>query len=114
MPAKIDLDGQVIVITGASRGIGEAIARAAVEHGAKLVFASRKQGPLDRVAEALRALGGEVFALTRLSRSMSKGTFMPRSSSSTTYASDRQHRAALSILPAWPECARLQCKESTE
>ena len=47
------LKDKVIVITGASRGIGEAIARAAVEHGAKVVLASRKQADLDRVAAAL-------------------------------------------------------------
>ena len=47
------LKDKVIVITGASRGIGEAIARSAVEHGAKVVLASRKQADLDRVAAAL-------------------------------------------------------------
>ena len=47
------LKDKVIVITGASRGIGEAIARACVEHGAKVVLASRKQADLDRVAAAL-------------------------------------------------------------
>jgi len=47
------LKDKVIVITGASRGIGEAIARACVEAGAKVVLASRKQADLDRVAAAL-------------------------------------------------------------
>jgi NAD(P)-dependent dehydrogenase (short-subunit alcohol dehydrogenase family) len=47
------LKDKVIVITGASRGIGEAIARACVEAGAKVVLASRKQADLDRVAGAL-------------------------------------------------------------
>ena len=47
------LQGKVILITGASRGIGEAIARAAVEAGARVVLASRKQADLDRVAGAL-------------------------------------------------------------
>lgn len=63
MPAKIDLKGRVIVVTGASRGIGEATAKACVEHGARVVLASRKQDALDQVAESLRELGGEVFAL---------------------------------------------------
>jgi len=50
------LDGKVVVITGASRGIGEAIARAAIEQGAKgVVLASRKQAELDRVAGSLPA-----------------------------------------------------------
>jgi NAD(P)-dependent dehydrogenase (short-subunit alcohol dehydrogenase family) len=49
------LDGKTIVITGASRGIGEAIARACIEAGAKVVLASRKQADLDRVAGSLPA-----------------------------------------------------------
>src|SRR6185312_3639447 len=47
------LNDKVIVITGASRGIGEGIARACVEAGARVVLASRKQADLDRVAGAL-------------------------------------------------------------
>jgi NAD(P)-dependent dehydrogenase (short-subunit alcohol dehydrogenase family) len=47
------LKDKVIVITGASRGIGEAIARACVEAGARVILASRKQADLDRVAGAL-------------------------------------------------------------
>lgn len=47
------LKDKVVVITGASRGIGEAIARAAIDAGAKVVLASRKQVDLDRVAGAL-------------------------------------------------------------
>jgi len=47
------LKDKVIVVTGASRGIGEAIARACVEAGAKVVLASRKQADLDKVAGAL-------------------------------------------------------------
>ncbi len=47
------LKDKVIVVTGASRGIGEAIARACVEHGARVALASRKQADLDRVAQAL-------------------------------------------------------------
>ena len=47
------LQGKTIVVTGASRGIGEAIARACIEGGAKVVLASRKQADLDRVAGSL-------------------------------------------------------------
>jgi NAD(P)-dependent dehydrogenase (short-subunit alcohol dehydrogenase family) len=49
------LKDKVIVITGASRGIGEAIARACVEAGAKVALASRKQADLERVASSLPA-----------------------------------------------------------
>jgi NAD(P)-dependent dehydrogenase (short-subunit alcohol dehydrogenase family) len=47
------LKDKVIVITGASRGIGEAIALACVQAGARVVLASRKQADLDRVAGPL-------------------------------------------------------------
>ena len=49
------LKDKVIVITGASRGIGEAIARAAIDAGARVVLASRKQADLDQVASSLPA-----------------------------------------------------------
>jgi NAD(P)-dependent dehydrogenase (short-subunit alcohol dehydrogenase family) len=47
------LKDKVIVVTGASRGIGEAIARACIEAGARVALASRKQPELDRVAADL-------------------------------------------------------------
>ncbi len=47
------LKDKVIVITGASRGIGEAIARACVEQGASVAIASRKLPDLEKVAGAL-------------------------------------------------------------
>jgi NAD(P)-dependent dehydrogenase (short-subunit alcohol dehydrogenase family) len=47
------LNDKVIVVTGASRGIGEAIVRACIDQGAKVVLASRKQADLDRVAGTL-------------------------------------------------------------
>ncbi len=51
------LDGKIALITGASKGIGEAIARGLAEFGAKVVISSRKQDALDDVAEAFRAGG---------------------------------------------------------
>jgi NAD(P)-dependent dehydrogenase (short-subunit alcohol dehydrogenase family) len=49
------LKDKVIVVTGASRGIGEAIVRACVDAGAAVVLGSRKQADLDRVAATLPA-----------------------------------------------------------
>jgi len=53
------LEGKVALITGASKGIGEAIARYYAACGAKLVINSRKQEDLDTVAESIKAEGGE-------------------------------------------------------
>jgi NAD(P)-dependent dehydrogenase (short-subunit alcohol dehydrogenase family) len=57
------LKDKVAIITGASRGIGLAIAQAYAASDAKLVLASRKQAGLDKAAELIRAAGGEVLAV---------------------------------------------------
>jgi NAD(P)-dependent dehydrogenase (short-subunit alcohol dehydrogenase family) len=61
MSNPITLAGKVIVVTGASRGIGLAIAGACLGAGAKVVLASRKQADLDAAAATL-AGQGEVAA----------------------------------------------------
>ena len=58
MPAasRFDLSGKVALVTGASRGIGSAIAEALAEHGANVVLSSRKQADLDTEAERINGL----------------------------------------------------------
>jgi len=58
-----DLSERVAIVTGASRGIGKAIAQQFVQAGAKVVISSRKQDALDIVADGLRASGGEAIAI---------------------------------------------------
>ena len=48
-----NLNGQVAVITGSSRGIGQAIARRMAQHGARVVISSRKQPACEAVASAI-------------------------------------------------------------
>jgi dehydrogenase/reductase SDR family protein 4 len=55
--ARFRLDGKVALVTGASKGIGEAMARALAEQGAHTVVSSRKQEAVDAVAESIRAAG---------------------------------------------------------
>ncbi|MBT8216759.1 MAG: glucose 1-dehydrogenase [Acidimicrobiia bacterium] len=58
MTAEISLEGRTILISGASRGIGLAIAEASAAAGANVVLASRKQDGLDVAASAIREQGG--------------------------------------------------------
>ncbi len=51
------------IVTGASRGIGEAIAKGLSEFGAKVVLASRKQEVLDEVKKEIEEAGGEALAV---------------------------------------------------
>lgn len=57
------LDGKIALITGASRGIGEAVAKTLAAHGAEVILASRRLGDLERVAEAITAAGGRATAI---------------------------------------------------
>ncbi|MCB9161030.1 MAG: glucose 1-dehydrogenase [Caldilineaceae bacterium] len=58
-----DLTGKVALVTGASRGIGAAVAQAFAQAGAQVVLASRKQEPLDALAAEIRAAGGTALAV---------------------------------------------------
>lgn len=56
------IDHQVILITGASSGIGLATARLAAERGAKLVLVSRNEAALQQVVAEIRGKGGQAIA----------------------------------------------------
>ena len=58
-----DLSGKVALVTGASRGIGEATARLLARHGARVVVASRKLEACEAVAADIRKLGGDAVAM---------------------------------------------------
>ncbi len=57
------LTDKVAIITGASKGIGEAMARALAEAGASVIVSSRKQEAVESVAEALRRDGLQAAAV---------------------------------------------------
>lgn len=57
------LDGKVALITGASRGIGAAVARLYASHGASVIVSSRKQEAVDIIATSIVENGGDAHAI---------------------------------------------------
>ena len=57
-----DLNGKTAIVTGASRGIGEAIARRLAQHGANVIVSSRKIDACQRVVDAINEAEGREAA----------------------------------------------------
>jgi NAD(P)-dependent dehydrogenase (short-subunit alcohol dehydrogenase family) len=57
------LDGKVALVTGASAGIGEALALGLAGAGAQVVVTARRQERLDALVERIRATGGDALAV---------------------------------------------------
>jgi dehydrogenase/reductase SDR family member 4 len=58
-----DFKGKVAIVTGASKGIGEAIARGLAVFGARVVLSSRKQESVETAAKSIREQGGDAVAV---------------------------------------------------
>ena len=85
-----DLSGKIALVTGASRGIGEAIAKLLAEQGAHVIVSSRKLEGCQAVADAITAAGGSAEALACHVGSMDD--------ISATFAHIREQHGRLDIL----------------
>jgi NAD(P)-dependent dehydrogenase (short-subunit alcohol dehydrogenase family) len=60
----MDPKGKTVLVTGASRGLGEALARRLAARGARIAAVAREREPLERVVAEIRAEGGDAHAFS--------------------------------------------------
>jgi uncharacterized protein len=60
----MDLKNKLMLITGASSGIGAATARLAAKEGARVILVARSKDKLEQVAEEIRRMGGTAYMQT--------------------------------------------------
>jgi len=85
--SRFNLTGKVALVAGASRGIGEAIAHGLAEHGATVICTSRKVADCAKVADAIKAKGGNASAMTlHLGELADHDTVLPDGKINSAYA----------------------------
>jgi NAD(P)-dependent dehydrogenase (short-subunit alcohol dehydrogenase family) len=74
VPGRAELAGRIIAITGASSGLGRAVAIACARHGAQVILIGRHSGRLEQAHAAIAALEAPeaVIALLDLERALAK------------------------------------------
>ena len=75
MDISVDLSGKIILVTGASRGIGYAVALAAARAGADMIITGRTTGALEELDDAIKASGSHA---TIVEHDMRDAAAMPR------------------------------------
>lgn len=59
----MDIEGAIIIVTGAGGGVGRALATGLAGRGAKLVCVGRRESPLNETVRAIEHAGGEALAV---------------------------------------------------
>ncbi len=63
----MQVNSSIVIVTGASAGIGRETARECARHGARVVLAARREDRLQAVSEEIYASGGDALVVdTRL------------------------------------------------
>jgi 3-oxoacyl-[acyl-carrier protein] reductase len=63
MPGLFDVSKEIILVTGASQGLGRQFARVLSAHGAAVALAARQTAKLKSLEDEIRAAGGRAFAV---------------------------------------------------
>ena len=104
-----DLKDRTVLITGASRGIGAAMARGFAAEGANVVLLARSAASLEALAAEIAAAGGQALAIggdvgtwADVEGAVSQAVAVP-SSTSVPVRPPARWRAGATIAPARPE-----------
>ena len=73
----MSIKNKVVIITGASSGIGKATALLLAESGAKVVLAARNQEKLEKAVNEIKERNGEAAQPDRVLRAGTQGTDLP-------------------------------------
>ncbi len=72
MKVNFDLTGKIAIVTGASRGIGESIAKTLAAYGAEVIITNKTIEGLPEVEAAIKADGGKAVSMTCHNGSLSE------------------------------------------
>ena len=73
-----DLTGRAALITGASRGIGRAIAEELASHGCAVALAARTADTVQQASEAIEQSGGRAVAIADVTRTGPRSVWSPK------------------------------------
>ena len=101
-----DMKGKVAVVTGATRGIGRAIAERMAEHGAKVVTSSRKQDVCDQVTKEVNDKFGKGTAVAIAANISSKENLQNLvDESNKAFGADPRGGPWVSVIRNFPDFA---------